>query len=161
MAIVLVSQQPAVSQQALSRETTVRRNRAGIRIALVSGVAIGLFFIALAQTNATAGLWPLVASRSTSVVLFGSVAVVGGRSVRMPPRFALYAAAGGAIDVTANVLYLIATRGGPLGIVVTLASLYPASTVVLARIVLAERLSSLQRLGIACAMVAVVLIVGA
>ena len=59
----------------------------------------------------------------------------------------------------ANFLYLIATRSGPLSVVVTLASLYPASTVLLARVVLRERLSSLQWLGVVCTMIAVVLIV--
>jgi drug/metabolite transporter (DMT)-like permease len=59
----------------------------------------------------------------------------------------------------ANLLYLVATRSGPLSIVVTLASLYPASTVLLARVVLHERLSRLQWLGVICAMVAVIMIV--
>ena len=61
--------------------------------------------------------------------------------------------------MTANALYLIATRYGPLSLVATLASLYPASTVLLARFTLGERLSSSQVLGVACALVAVVLIV--
>ena len=67
----------------------------------------------------------------------------------------------GVVDMLANALYLIATRYGSLSVVVTLCALYPASTVILARIVLGERLSSLQGVGIACALVAVVLIVGA
>jgi drug/metabolite transporter (DMT)-like permease len=67
--------------------------------------------------------------------------------------------AGGALDMIANLLYLVATRSGPLSIVVTLASLYPASTVLLARVVLHERLSRLQWLGVICAMVAVIMIV--
>jgi len=69
----------------------------------------------------------------------------------------------GALDKTtrlvlANALYLIATRGGPLGLVATLTSLYPASTVVLARVVLRERLRPVQSLGLACAVAAIVLI---
>jgi drug/metabolite transporter (DMT)-like permease len=64
------------------------------------------------------------------------------------------------IDVLANALYLIATHHGPLSVVVTLSSLYPAGTVVLALAVLGERLSALQGAGIACALVAVLLIVG-
>jgi drug/metabolite transporter (DMT)-like permease len=61
----------------------------------------------------------------------------------------------------ANALYLIATRYGPLALVATLASLYPASTVLLARLTLGERLTRAQALGVLCALVAVVLIVGA
>jgi drug/metabolite transporter (DMT)-like permease len=57
-------------------------------------------------------------------------------------------------------LYLVATRYGPLAIVVTLSSLYPASTVLLARTVLGERLNARQVAGIRCALLAVMLIVG-
>jgi drug/metabolite transporter (DMT)-like permease len=60
----------------------------------------------------------------------------------------------------ANALYLLATHQGPLSVVATLASLYPASTVLLALVVLGERLGALQGAGIVCALVAVVLIVG-
>jgi drug/metabolite transporter (DMT)-like permease len=67
----------------------------------------------------------------------------------------------GVVDMTENELYLIATRHGPLSLVATLASLYPASTVLLARFTLGERLSGSQTLGVACALVAVVLIVSA
>jgi drug/metabolite transporter (DMT)-like permease len=75
------------------------------------------------------------------------------------PAFRI-AAAAGVIDVAANALYLLATRRAPLSIVVTLASLYPASTVLLARVALGERLNAWQTLGVACALVAIVLIVG-
>jgi drug/metabolite transporter (DMT)-like permease len=61
----------------------------------------------------------------------------------------------------ANALYLLASRGGPLSVVVTLVSLYPASTVILARVVLGEHLSAWQVTGVVCALVAVILIVGA
>ena len=61
----------------------------------------------------------------------------------------------------ANALYLIATRSGPLSLVATLASLYPASTVLLARVTFGERLSGSQALGVGCALLAVVLIVSA
>jgi len=63
------------------------------------------------------------------------------------------------LDMLANVLYLLATRYGSLAIAVTLVSLYPASTVLLARVVLRERLSRLQMIGMAGALVAVLLIV--
>jgi uncharacterized membrane protein len=70
------------------------------------------------------------------------------------------ACAGGALDMLANALYMIAARVGPLSIVVTLASLYPASTVILARVVLGERLSFVQGIGLGCALAAVAIIVG-
>jgi uncharacterized membrane protein len=66
---------------------------------------------------------------------------------------------GGALDMVANILYLIAVRQGMLSIVATLTSLYPASTIILARIVLRERLRLLQYAGVICAGVAIVMIV--
>ena len=66
---------------------------------------------------------------------------------------------GGALDMAANAVYMTAARIGPLSIVVTLASLYPASTVLLARWILHEHLSRAQIAGIVSALVAVVLIV--
>jgi drug/metabolite transporter (DMT)-like permease len=59
----------------------------------------------------------------------------------------------------ANALYLVAAQKGPLSLVVTLASLYPASTVLLARVLLGERLNPLQITGVGCALAAVVMIV--
>jgi drug/metabolite transporter (DMT)-like permease len=70
------------------------------------------------------------------------------------------AVTGGALDMAANALYMTAARIGPLSIVVTLASLYPASTVLLARVVLGERLSRVQIAGIVSALAAVLIIVG-
>ncbi len=138
----------------------VRRGRPkGMGFALLSGVAIGLFFLVLARTGPDSGLEPLFAARLVSVVLFATVALVSRAPLTMPPRLGLMAAGAGALDMLANALYLIATRGGELSAIVTLASLYPASTVILARIVLRERLAPLQYVGIGCAMVAVVMIV--
>ena len=151
--IVLVSQQPRAA------DTPERGATTGVSLALLSGIAIGLFFLCLARTGAAAGLWPLVSARCASVTLFAAVAFAGGSNLRMPPPVAALVIVGGAIDMLANLLYLIATRNGPLSIIVTLSSLYPASTVVLARVVLGEQLSVWQGTGIACAFVAVVLIV--
>lgn len=157
VAIVLVSRQRLPDGDD-GAARSVRIRAAGT--ALVSGVAIGLFFIALAQTTADAGMWPLVAARGLSSAMFVALALAAQGTLRMPARVAATVIVGGVLDVLANVLYLVASRYGPLSIVVTLASLYPASTVLLARFVLGERLSSSQAFGVACALGAVMLIVG-
>ena len=157
VAIVLVSRQGAIASP-LRGETTDGTRSAGI--ALASGVAIGLFFITLAQSGPNAGMWPLVAARTVSFLLFAIFALVARRSLRMPRDVAATAIAGGVLDMLANLLYLLATRYGQLSLVVTLSSLYPASTVLLARLVLGERLSGGQTAGIVCALIAVMLIVG-
>jgi uncharacterized membrane protein len=150
VAIVLVSQERKSGG-------AVRR---GMGIAFLSGVAIGFFFLALARTTAVAGMWPLVASRGLSLVLFGVIGVAAGQPMRMASPVARIALGSGVVDMAANALYLAATRYGALSVVVTLASLYPASTVILARLVLRERLNRWQVAGVVCALLAIVLIVG-
>jgi drug/metabolite transporter (DMT)-like permease len=158
VAIVLVSQQSA-PEAATPVAPRSGRLPPGVGIALVSGVAIGLFLLTLAQTRPEAGMWPILVSRSTSVALFGLAALGTRRSVRLPGVLWLTLLCG-VIDMTANALYLVAARVGPLSVVVTLASLYPASTVLLARVVLGERLNLRQVAGVACALAAIALIVG-
>lgn len=165
VAIVLVSQHedaPAGPQGPAPRPLRAGKGTLppGLALAFVSGVAIGLFFIALARTSAAAGMWPLVIARSVSVVLFSAVALARLPSMRMPGAVLRVAVACGVLDMLANALYILAMRGGPLSVVVTLASLYPASTVLLARLVIGERLSRRQAAGVTCALTAVVLIVG-
>ena len=157
VAIVLVSQSGGVAHG--SPADADERRKKSFALAVLSGVAIGLFFVALARTSREAGLWPLVAARSASVILFAAIAVFSSQSLRIPAAILAIVAAGGALDMLANVLYLLASRAGPLSVVVTLASLYPASTVLLARFVLHERLSARQWIGVACALVAVTVIV--
>ena len=155
--IVLVSQQKPEHPGLPSAPT----HRSGVGLALASGVLIGFFFLSLAQTRPEAGMWPLLVARGASVILFAAIAVGGRQSIRMPGPMALLAIACGIIDMLANALYLLAARQGPLSVVVTLSSLYPASTVLLARVVLGERLNLLQVSGVGCAMAAVVLILSA
>jgi drug/metabolite transporter (DMT)-like permease len=157
--IVLVSRQQSAGQPEDHDPASPHKTRSGIGTALASGVAIGLFFLSLAQTRPEAGMWPLLFARLVSVMLFGAVTLASGRSLRMPAKVSALAIVGGVIDMLANALYMLAAQQGPLSIVVTLSSLYPASTVLLARLILGERLSPWQITGVGCALAAVVLIV--
>jgi drug/metabolite transporter (DMT)-like permease len=156
--IVLVSRQ-TTAQPESPGPTSRGRHASGVGIALLSGIAIGFFFLSLARTSPDAGLWPLIAARSVSVALFGVLALGGKQSLRMRGRVAALVAFGGTIDMLANALYMVAAQQGPLSTVVTLSSLYPASTVLLARLILGERLNTWQITGVGCALAAVVLIV--
>jgi drug/metabolite transporter (DMT)-like permease len=174
LSIVLVGQSPGVEEAAVeggarmtpggdvfsSRRARAAGVPAGLGIALLSGAAIGLFYLCLAETRTEAGMWPLLAARAASTAFFVAMflAVRSGRQLPGPAvRLAL---AAGIVDVAANALYLLAARRGALSIVVTLVSLYPASTVLLARLVLHERFSGVQMGGIVLALAAVLLIVG-
>ncbi len=158
VAIVLVSQ-PRKAGESERHPSEKRSLPPGIVLALLAGVIVGIFFLSLARTTPAAGMWPLIAARITSIALFGIIALATGRSVRMSAPATSTAVAGGVLDMLANAVYMLAARVGPLSIVVTLASLYPAATVILARVFLRERLSFVQGTGIACALVAVAIIV--
>src|SRR5438270_7138027 len=136
---------------------TTARDRS-IWIALASGVAIGAFFVCLARAGTRSGLWPLLVARAVSTALLASAALMSKAGLRLSRAALVPAVACGALDMVATTLYVRAAGTGPLGLVATLASLYPASTVLLARVVLGERLRGVQSLGLACATVAVVLI---
>jgi drug/metabolite transporter (DMT)-like permease len=155
VAIVLVSQSASMSG------TSTADKQSGLGLSLASGVAIGLFFLSLARTNAAAGLWPLLAARAISVSLFAAMAAFYRVSLRMPPPVLATTISGGIVDMLANLFFLLASRQGPLTLAVTLTSLYPASTVLLARVVVGERLAPRQWAGVAFALVAIVTIVGA
>ena len=159
VAIVLVSQQRGDAAEA-ERDRRDRGLPPGLALAVLSGIAIGLFYLSLARTGADAGLWPLLIGRAVSVVLFAGLALASRVAMAMPRQVLTIAVGAGVLDVLANALYLMAARQGPLTAVVTLSSLYPASTVVLARVVLHERLTGLQAAGVVAALAAVALIVG-
>lgn len=129
-----------------------------VTYALGAGLGFGLFFVALSHTGDDAGMWPLVAARAASVAVVGSVALLGfiPRTPPAPGARALTAAAG-ALDAVANVFYLLAVREGLVSVVSVLAALYPVGTVVLARLVLKERFEAVQRVGMALALPATVL----
>lgn len=127
--------------------------------AVLSGVAFGSYFVALAQTSHDAGLTPLVVVRTAAVAVVLGAARLGHVRVR-PARGALrLAVAAGVTDTLGNVVFLIATRlPGPLAVTAVIASLYPATTVLLAQVLLRERIVRVQLAGLALACVAIVLI---
>src|SRR5438270_8229974 len=120
VAIILVSR-PAAPSGAPSEEPHPRFPP-GFGLALFAGVAVGIFFLSLARTTMGAGMWPLMAARVSSITLFGLLAILTKRTLLMSRPAATTAAAGGALDMAANALYMIAARIGPLSFVVTLAS---------------------------------------
>jgi drug/metabolite transporter (DMT)-like permease len=164
LAVVLVSAATprptaADADAPLARLEKARRFPPGIPEAIGAGVAFGFLFIGLSQTRAEAGLFPMLAMRLTSL----SLLVGGGLLVRQPlrvsrPSFRTIAFAG-ALDMIANVFFVIAAHsGGALSVVAVVASLYPAGTVALAAIVLHERLVRVQWAGVAMAFAGVVCI---
>jgi drug/metabolite transporter (DMT)-like permease len=165
LAIGLVSRE-ASSNDAASGGAAVRgaepgggvAARAVVMTAIASGVGFAGFFICLSRTASSAGLWPLVASRVVTIGGFVAVGLGTRQPIRIPRGAVYLAAAGGLVDVCANTCYVLSVRSGMISLAATLTSLYPVTTVVLARLVLRERIGWLQALGLGCALAAVVLI---
>ncbi len=133
-------------------------SRRGLGLALLSGVGFGLFLIAGKQAGHHAVLWPMVAARSASTLLMTTIVLLSARDAR-PFRPALMVALlSGLGDSAGNALFIAATQHGRLDVAAVLSSLYPASTVILARILLKERISPMQGAGIAGALASVALI---
>jgi len=168
-AIVLISREPtpveaAVSERAVEASVHLRAPkrlaaRGGLPVVAgtLAGVAFGGFFTLISHTGEGSGMWPIAAARAAAVVLAGFVALTA-RPARPAPRGLAFAALAGCLDATGNAFYLLATRQGLLTLVGVVGAMYPASTVVLARAVLRERLAPHQAVGLAIAAGAVALI---
>ena len=139
--------------------TTLRSaHLAPVLQALVGGTLFGGFFIVLALTPASSGLWPLVGARiATGAVAYPLMRLVARPAPLGSARRTVLLS--GLMDTTANVLFVIAARGGLLSITALLSSLYPVVALLLARQVLRERLGRLQATGVVAALVATGLLV--
>lgn len=141
--------------------------------AALAGLGFGGLFVALDRAADDAGLWPLLATRVASVPMLGALVVSAAVRARRSPgatsarpvscagwrhRGLGLACLAGVLDNFANVLYLLATRGGLLSIVAVVSSLYPASTIALAFVIDRERIHRAQVIGLVTAGGALVLV---
>jgi drug/metabolite transporter (DMT)-like permease len=133
-----------------------------IGLAVASGVSFALVFIFLARAGdvagGQAGLWPIAASQTSALVL-GAVLLLILRPRPWPRTQALrWTVVAGPFDMTANAIYLLATRQGELSLVAPLAALYPVTTVILALLIDHERVRGRQIAGLVLALVALLLV---
>ena len=128
---------------------------------IASGASFGLFFLLIRNAGRSGELWPVAAGRigELAIVLIVAAVLRRGLLSRGVDGGLLLAAAGaGVIDVVANICYVAATRTGMFGLAVVMASLYPGVTVLLARVVLGERLRWVQRVGLGLAAIGILLV---
>ena len=130
----------------------------GLGAAVVAGTAFGLFFVLLDQPSDASGLWPLLPARAASLLLVLALAGATRSRPRLEGGAVPLVVLAGLLDMAANALFLLATREGLLAVAGVLASLYPVSTVLLAQLVLHERLHRSQAAGLLTALGAVALI---
>ena len=155
VAVAVVS----LAQSEQHPEMMVGVDRHVIALALASGLFFGLFYITLSRVSDDAGLWPVTISRAAGSIVLVILSLlltrgILGGVVRLWRMVLLIAV----LEVSAMVPLLLALQRGPVAIASVLASLYPVTTVLLAALVLRERLSRLQYVGVACALVSVALV---
>jgi drug/metabolite transporter (DMT)-like permease len=148
-----------VSREATDEDVTPHRFTKKVAwLTVGAGVAFGLNFALIAQAPPEAELWPLVFARLAASLLVIVIAAVTG-NVRIPTgtpmRLALLAAV---LDVGANIAMLLALQASLLSLAGVLMSLYPAATVLLAIVVLRERVTRWQAIGMVLALAAVAMI---
>ena len=128
---------------------------------VAAGAAFGLFFLLIRNAGQSGELWPVAAARIGELALILAVAAASGRGLQLRRSgwwLFLAPASAGLIDVVANICYVAATRTGTFGLAVVLASMYPGVTVLLARVVLRERLRWVQRIGLGLAAIGILLV---
>ena len=152
--VALVSRPPPQAD-AVAPRTSVATE---VALGLGAGLAFGLVFVLLAAVGDEAGLWPVLVQRTASVpaALLLTSALHLARRVDRADLGVIVPA--GLCDAGANALFVLASRAGALSVVGVISSLYPASTVLLAAVVLKERITRPQAAGLALAAAGVVLL---
>jgi drug/metabolite transporter (DMT)-like permease len=152
-------------------ERAVRPTPTALLMAVGSGLLIGLFYIFIDIAPADSGITPLVANRAIQttlvvVLLLVMVSRKGFASLVKPDtqwvmswkKLWSLVVIGGVLDATANILILTGFRLGDMTIVAVLTALYPAGTILLAAVVLRERIQPVQWVGLALALIASLLL---
>jgi drug/metabolite transporter (DMT)-like permease len=132
--------------------------RAGLLEGVFAGVGFSILFIALDRAGTKSGAWPLLPGQAVALLIILPFALRARVSRAAWRSAAALVIAAGLLSGTANLLFLASTAYGQLAVVAVLAALYPAVTVLLARVVLSERWSQLQAVGLVAAAAAIVLV---
>ncbi len=130
-----------------------------VGLSLLAGGCFGVFYVAFSLISEDAGLWPVAFQRSAAAVTITALALALTRgALQVPRRLVRLVLTIGVLEVGATVPLLLALQRGPVAIASVLASLYPVTTVLLAALVLRERMSPRQLTGVALALVSVALV---
>jgi len=142
---------------AVANPTTARPN-SDVADGLLAGLGFGLMFLALGRVPESAGLAPLAMAELSSIAAVVVLAMALRQSWLPANRAAWSGVVVGALAAAATVCFLFASQSGLLAVASVLASLYPAVTVLLATVVLHERIHRGQGVGLGLTLVAVVLV---
>lgn len=148
---------PAIALVASSADD-VPAKVSGVSDGLLAGAAFGLLFFGLSRAGGHAGLWPVAGEQTGSLALLAVAGLVSRQPIVRALRHSAGPALVGLAGMAATLLYYVATRSGQLAGVVVVTSLYPGVTVILARLITAERFSRAQRAGLALSALTIVAI---
>ena len=135
----------------------LRFSFADLRLPLISGLFFGLYFIVIHKATLEAFFWPLAAARATGLIALGLFAFITRQPAAPPRDMWGYVMLNGILDIGGNGFYVLAARTGRLDVAAVLGALYPASTVLLAWIILKEKISFIQTVGIVLTFIAIIL----
>lgn len=148
-----------------SPENTAPTQQGTMTLAVVSGIGFGLYFVGLKYAGPAGLVWSMASCRIGSLTTCSLVllAVTLGRSgpdlrLQLPRKAVLWCLSAALLDTSGNMFFVAATRAGRLDIAAVLASLYPASTILLAAWTLHERPTRRQALGMGVAAAAVAML---
>jgi drug/metabolite transporter (DMT)-like permease len=145
----------------VSRVDDERGGPSGIGLALVAGIAIGAFGVAISQISDGHAFGPLAIIRATQAIAIVAAILVGRAAWRTERRWLPAMAGVGVLDMTGNAAFILAVQSGSLAIAAILSSLYPVTTVILATVFLHERVTRSHAIGIVLAAAAIVCIAAA
>jgi len=128
-----------------------------LALPLIAGISFGIYFVLIDQGSRDQLILPMVASRASGTLTMLLFAVIGRRQIAPPGKALPFILLNGVLDVSGNGLYILAAQAGRMDVSAVLASLYPAPTVLLAWLLLRERINRPQFAGILAALGAIVL----
>lgn len=150
LAVVLVTRAPGAQAD----------HPSGIKWGLAAGLAFGCFYVAIGGLSGATAMGPLVVVRLVQAALMATVIVAWRQPWRMPGTVVWRLVGIGLLDMIGNAAFILASQTGQLAIAAVLSSLYPVTTVILAIVVLRERLTRSHVAGIALTAVAIAMIAG-
>ena len=130
----------------------------GVGLALVAAVGFGLLLVALGAASDADALWATLAMRTTSFTLLALAALIVRPTLAVGRDNLPVLVLIGVLDAAGNALFALATTESLLSVAAVLAQLYPVVTVLLARMVLGERISRPQQVGVVSAFAGIALI---
>jgi drug/metabolite transporter (DMT)-like permease len=138
--------------------TDILAHLADLKLPLLAGIGFGFYFVLMHEaTNTGSTYWPMVSSRSGGNLLILAYLLISRTSWRIAPAAIPIIILNGILDLSGNFFFVLAGQAGRLDVAAVLSSLFPGATVLLAWVFLKERLARGQWIGIAAALIAIVL----